>query len=400
MDSSADPLTHRYQNTEEPDQRRDGRQYPEKSVDSSLCQKGVSHAPWNGSHPCVAPISAPQTQENLCQSISTNGVADTFAVDLVRLLANHLVHLTSSQNQRQMVEYLKQQMGNIRDPSFWRAISMQVKTGTKQQKAFLQRRLEGNYKTDPYGMDWEVIELMSPLLSFLYHQWWRVQVEGIEHIPATGAALLVANHSGVLPWDGAMITAAVSFEHPERRFVRSLFHDWFSTTPFIGSLFVSLGQAPGIPENAIRLLQEEEVVCTFPEGLKGIGKPFRERYRLARFGRGGFVQIALRTGAPLIPVAIVGAEEIYPLIGDAKGIARLIGFPYFPITPFFPWLGVLGMIPLPSRWSITFCPPIPTADYGPAAADDPLTVFALADQVRNTIQQTINAKLAARTSVF
>lgn len=322
------------------------------------------------------------------------------ATDLVRLLANHLAYATAPQSQQKIGGYIQQQVGNLCEPGFWRTLSQHVCHKLELQRAFVQRRWRGDYQTDPYGLDWDMIELMRPLLTFLYQKWWRITVEGVEHIPATGPALLVANHSGVLPWDGAMITAAVFFEHPRQRFVRSLFHDWFSTVPFIAPLFMSLGQVPGIPENATRLLEHDEVVCTFPEGLKGVGKPFCDRYQLARFGRGGFAQIALRTGAPIVPVAVVGAEEIYPLVSDGKGIARLLGWPYFPITPFFPWLGVLGTIPLPSRWSITFCPPIHSADYGPAAADNPLAVFALADQVRSTIQQTIQAKLAARTTVF
>jgi 1-acyl-sn-glycerol-3-phosphate acyltransferase len=204
----------------------------------------------------------------------------------------------------------------------------------------------------------------------------------------------------VLPWDGAMITTAVMEEHPAPRLVRNLFLTWFNELPFLAPLFAGLGQLVGVPDNAIHLLQEGHLVCTFPEGEKGVGKPFGQRYRLRRFGRNGFVKVALRTGAPLVPVAVVGAEEIYPLIGKDKVMARLFRFPFFPVTPFFPWLGPLGAIPLPTQWSITFCPPISTAEYGPDAADDPLVVFALSEQVRSIIQQTINERLAARVSIF
>lgn len=292
---------------------------------------------------------------------------------------------------------------DIRDylsPDFWQGVGMVISYQVKEQADFVQRRLRGDYQTDPYGLDYELIEVVRPFLVFMYRTWWRVTAEGLDHVPGAGRAVLVANHSGVLPWDGAMIATAVHEEHPSARIVRNLFLHWFSTLPLIAPALSSMGQVPGIPENAVRLLEEDELICVFPEGIKGVGKLFKDRYRLARFGRGGFVQTALRTGAPLIPVAVVGAEEIYPMIGNATTIARLFGLPYFPITPFFPWLGLLGTIPLPTRWSITFCPPISTAEYGPAAADDPLTVFMLAELVRSAIQETLDAKLKERTSIF
>ncbi len=270
----------------------------------------------------------------------------------------------------------------------------------KQHRLLGERRRHGIYQTDPYGMDSDMLEVVRPFFRYMYREWWRIQAEGLEHVPASGRALLVANHSGVLPWDGAMITTAILEDHPTPRLVRNLYLNWFNSVPFIAPIFTGLGQLAGLPENAIRLLEEDELVCTFPEGVKGIAKLFRQRYQLARFGRGGFVKVALRTGAPIIPVVVVGAEEIYPLLSRGEPVARLLGMPIFPITPFFPWLGLLGMIPLPTRWSITFCPPVPTTDYGPAAADDPLVVFSLAGQVQRIIQQTIYAKLAARKSIF
>jgi 1-acyl-sn-glycerol-3-phosphate acyltransferase len=160
------------------------------------------------------------------------------------------------------------------------------------------------------------------------------------------------------------------------------------------------GQTLACNADAERLLSQGELVGVFPEGFKGVGKPFSERYKLQRFGRGGFVSAALRTGTPIIPVSIVGAEEIYPLIGNAKTIARLLGLPYAPITPFFPLLGPLGAIPLPSKWIIEFGDPIETAHLGAAAAEDPILVFNLTDQVRETIQSTLYTLLMQRRSVF
>ncbi|WP_129626861.1 lysophospholipid acyltransferase family protein [Candidatus Oscillochloris fontis] len=288
------------------------------------------------------------------------------------------------------------------DPDFWKGVGMVLQYQVQEQVEFIKRRARGEYTIDPYGLDPDIIEIVRPFVSFMYHTWWRVQAQGLEHVPAEGRALLVANHSGVLPWDGAMIASAVASEHPERvgRVVRSLHLHWFTTLPFIAPALAATGQVPGLPENAVRLLENDELVCVFPEGIKGVGKLYKDRYKLARFGRGGFIQVALRTGAPIVPVAVVGAEEIYPMLHNAESIAKMLGFPYFPITPFFPWLGLLGTIPLPTRWNITFCPPISTEEYGPRGADDPLTVLSLAERVRDTIQETINTRLAERTSIF
>jgi 1-acyl-sn-glycerol-3-phosphate acyltransferase len=158
---------------------------------------------------------------------------------------------------------------------------------------------------------------------------------------------------------------------------------------------------PAHPANVHRLLaDEEQLVLVFPEGRKGSEKLYKDRYKLQRFGRGGFVSTALRNGAPIIPCSIVGAEEIYPMIGNAKTLARLLGFPYFPITPTFPWLGPLGGIPLPTKWTIQFGEPILTDGYPPEAAEDPMLMFNLTDQVREQIQHTLYKLLVQRRSVF
>lgn len=152
--------------------------------------------------------------------------------------------------------------------------------------------------------------------------------------------------------------------------------------------------------DAHRLLEAGELTAVFPEGYKGLGKPFKDRYKLQRFGRGGFVSAALRSGAPIVPCSIVGSEEIYPKIGDVKLLARLLGLPYFPLTPLFPLAGPIGLLPLPSKWYIQFGEPISTADYDESAADDPMITFELTDQVRATIQQTLYQLLANRRGTF
>jgi 1-acyl-sn-glycerol-3-phosphate acyltransferase len=336
------------------------------------------------------------------QQPSPQAALGHFAAGVIRLIGENLQRMTQAQIERVNSMLQGVDLRDYLDPDFWKGIGMVLRYQIDEQVNFIQRRLRGEYSTDPFGMDREIIEIARPFLTFMYTTWWRVTATGLEHVPAQGRALLVANHSGVLPWDGAMIATAVVHEHPAQneRIVRSLHLHWFTTLPVIAPTLAALGQVPGIPENAIRLLEQDELVCVFPEGLKGVGKLFKDRYKLARFGRGGFVQAALRTQAPIIPVAVVGAEEIYPMLANAEGVAKLFGFPYFPLTPFFPWFGLLGVIPLPTRWSITFCPPIATDSYEPEAADDPITVLALTEQVREIIQETINQKLAERTSVF
>ncbi|MGW0769688.1 lysophospholipid acyltransferase family protein [Streptomyces sp. NPDC002676] len=267
--------------------------------------------------------------------------------------------------------------------------------------AFLRRRLTGDYQVDDFGYDEELTDqVLMSLLRPLYEKYFRVEVKGIENIPAEGGALLVANHSGTLPLDGLMMQVAVHDHHPAGRHLRLLAADLVFVLPVVNELARKLGHTLACTEDAERLLGQGELVGVMPEGFKGIGKPFSERYKLQRFGRGGFVSTALRKGAPIIPCSIVGAEEIYPMIGNSKTLARVLGFPYFPLTPTFPWLGPLGAIPLPTKWTIQFGEPIPTDGYPPEAAEDPMLMFNLTDQVREQIQHTLYKLLVQRRSVF
>jgi 1-acyl-sn-glycerol-3-phosphate acyltransferase len=266
---------------------------------------------------------------------------------------------------------------------------------------FLRRRLTGEYSTDEFGFDADLTDhVLLPMLRPLFEKWFRVESQGMDHVPSSGGALVVANHSGTLPIDALMTVVSLHDHHPAERRLRLLGADLVFDMPFVGALSRKMGTTLACNEDAERLLSAGELVGVFPEGFKGIGKPFRERYTLQRFGRGGFVTAALRTGAPIIPCAIVGAEEIYPMIGNARTAARLLGLPYFPITPTFPLLGPLGLLPLPSKWLIAFGEPIETASYGPAAAEDPMLVFNLTDQVRETIQHSLYQLLLQRRSVF
>ncbi len=267
--------------------------------------------------------------------------------------------------------------------------------------SFLRRRLTGAYPVDLYGFDRELTEqVIAPLARPLYQRYWRVRTVGVEHIPDDGGVLLVANHSGTLPFDAVMTKLAVYDEHPQRRHLRELAADLALRTPVIGPLSRKTGNALAHDDDAIRLLSAGEAVGVWPEGYKGLGKHYRDRYKLQRFGRGGFVEVALRTGAPIVPVAIVGAEEIYPIVANVRPLARLLGLPYFPMTWQFPLLGPAGLLPLPSKWVIEFGEPISTASYPPDAADDPMTVLELSDRVRDTIQQMLYRTLLGRRSVF
>jgi 1-acyl-sn-glycerol-3-phosphate acyltransferase len=267
--------------------------------------------------------------------------------------------------------------------------------------AFARRRLTGEYEVDEFGFDAELTDhVIMPPLRQLYQKWFRVEVSGVDNLPVHSGALLVANHSGTLPLDAMMTAIAVRDNHPTGRYLRMLGADLVFRTPVLGSMARKTGQTLACNADAERLLRDGHLVGVWPEGFKGVGKPFRDRYKLQRFGRGGFVAAALRTGTPIVPCSIVGAEEIYPKIADIKPLARLFGFPYFPVTPTFPLLGPLGAVPLPSKWYIEFGEPIRTDEYGHGAEDDPMLVFNLTDQVRETIQQTLYRLLSQRGNVF
>ncbi len=267
--------------------------------------------------------------------------------------------------------------------------------------AFLRRRLTGDYDVDEFGYDPDLTDhLLLPPLRPLYERWFRVETLGLHNVPSSGGALVVANHSGTLPLDAIMTSIALRDHHPAHRALRMLGADLIFTMPVVGSIARKAGHTLACNPDAERLLSAGEIAGVWPEGFKGIGKPFAERYKLQRFGRGGFVSAALRTGVPIIPVSIVGAEEIYPMVGNLRTLARALGLPYVPVTPTFPLLGPLGLVPLPSKWLIDFGEPIQTASFGSAAADDPMLVFNLTDQVRETIQQTLFSLLAQRRSVW
>jgi 1-acyl-sn-glycerol-3-phosphate acyltransferase len=264
--------------------------------------------------------------------------------------------------------------------------------------ATIRKRMSGDYEVDEFGFDPQITEVLTAAIEPLAEKWFRLEVRGVENIPAEGGALLVANHSGTVPIDGLITGYAV--KKYAGRDLRPLGADLVFSLPFVGQIARKVGATLACTEDAERLLTTGELAGVWPEGFKGIGKPFAERYKLQRFGRGGFVSSAMRAQVPIVPVSIVGAEEIYPLVGNVPSLARLLGLPYLPITPFFPLLGPLGMIPLPSKWIIEFGEPIRTDAYDPESADDPMLLFNVTDQVRETIQQTLYGLLVDRGNAF
>lgn len=260
-----------------------------------------------------------------------------------------------------------------------------------------RRRLTGD-RPPKDSYDPEVIRTLLPLVLPFYYWYWRADVYGIENIPSEGPAIMAANHSGTLPIDGVMLKVAVLKEHGRNPWL--LAADLAFRIPGFRDLLRAAGNARADRDETLRLLKEGELIGVFPEGFKGIGKGWSKRYQLQRFGRGGFVEMAFATGAPIIPVAIIGAEEIYPMIANFKPLARWLGLPYFPVTPFFPLLGPLGAIPLPSKWIIAFGEPIPTVQHGPDAVEDTQLVLETSEDVRRIVQGMLVEYLGKRRSTF
>jgi 1-acyl-sn-glycerol-3-phosphate acyltransferase len=308
-----------------------------------------------------------------------------------------------------LVERLKDSHGDqigdiVADPAaaligLGRRLGVEWQGSLEELVAYAKARLAGDYAVDQFGFDPEFTErIVLPVIRLLTEKWFRLELRGAENIPATGSALLVANHAGTLPLDALVLHSAVY--DAIGRHTRMLGADLVFTTPFSHDLARRIGATVAHPEDAALLLENNSLVSVFPEGFKGLGKRYSERYRLQRFGRGGFVSTAAHSSVPIVPVSIVGSEEIYPMLSNATGLARALGVPYFPITPLFPWLGVLGMIPLPSKWIIEFGEPISTAELPEGAADDPAVVLQLTDQVRITIQNTLYRLLEERPGAF
>jgi 1-acyl-sn-glycerol-3-phosphate acyltransferase len=277
--------------------------------------------------------------------------------------------------------------GNIR--SAMAAIIEAMRAGFGPQRVDPQTLPDG-------GHDPQFIERAAPVLEFLYAKYFRVRTIGIENVPSTGPALLVANHSGGLPYDGAMLIYSLFRDHPLHRRLRTLIANFAFRSPWMCNVVARIGGVRASMDTAMPLLAGGNLVAVFPEGLKGVGKMFRERYRLSRFGRGGFVRLAREANVPIIPVAIVGAEEIHPVLGKITSLAEPLGIPYIPITPTFPLLGPLGLLPVPTKWTIRFGPAI----HVPPAKDGEDVTTTTAEQVRDSIDGMIAEMLSQRRSII
>lgn len=252
-------------------------------------------------------------------------------------------------------------------------------------------------EVDEFGLDRTYEAHLRPILDLLFERYFRVQVDGLQHIPTHGRAVLVCNRGGALPWDGVMLKLALAKHHPREGTLRWLLEDITYHSPFLGAALCRVGAVRACPENAERLLEKEALVAVFPEGINGVSKLYKHRYQLQRFGRGGAVKLALRMQAPVIPVAVVGAEDAYPMLYRVGGLSRLLGVPFVPVTPTFPWLGPAGLLPLPSRFAILAGPPVAeVGELGPEAAEDIGLVHELNERVRLTVQELVDQARALR----
>jgi 1-acyl-sn-glycerol-3-phosphate acyltransferase len=254
----------------------------------------------------------------------------------------------------------------------------------------------GELGVDPFGFDPEIAQYAAAPMEWLYRSYFRVDARGLEHVPDRGRVLLISNHSGQLPFDGAMIGTALVLEKDPPRVVRSMVEKWVPRLPFVSYTFARVGQVVGTPDNCRRLLAREEAILVFPEGARGISKTFDKRYKLERFGY-GFMRLALETRTPIVPVAVVGAEEQQPSFYNVKSVAKLLGIPAFPITPTFPWLGPAGLLPLPVRYHLRFGEPVLYEGYGDETDE---AVGEHVEDLRGRIQRMLDEGLKARTSVF
>jgi 1-acyl-sn-glycerol-3-phosphate acyltransferase len=276
----------------------------------------------------------------------------------------------------------------------WMALIQQI-----QRRVSTLGMSERSGEVDEFGMDEIVLRRARPLFDLLYDHYWRIELHGIDRIPDAGPCLFVANRSGLLPYDGLMVSHAIWRMHSKLR-PRFMVADWLITLPFMQSYLARLGGVRACRENAERLIRSGDAVLVFPEGQKGAAKVFRERYRLKRFGRGGVVRVALETRVPIIPIGIVGAEEAHPILFKWGTPGRVVGLPFLPVTPTFPLLGPLGLFPLPTKWVIRIGEPISISHLAPDAARDELLISRMNEELRSEIQVLIDTGLSDRSSVW
>ncbi len=266
----------------------------------------------------------------------------------------------------------------------------------RRNPAFFDRYVQ---KKDEFGFDLNTWAVWEPFFRFCFEDYFKVTVQGIENIPAEGSALIIGNHSGLLPIDGAMMSMAMCNSHPSARRIRYLITDWFFHLPLLGAWMQETGQVRASLEIAEKLLKNDELIGLYPEGIRGVGKTFKDRYRVVDF-HPGFVKLAISGQVPIIPVATVGGDEIFPNIMNLPKMASFMRLPFFPITPAFPWLPFpLWMTPLPVKWFINIHKPI-TLDYPPEKAHDKKLVREIAKDIQYEIQRDLNDLFDKRKTLF
>ena len=239
---------------------------------------------------------------------------------------------------------------------------------------------------DPWGYNQDLALNCLPLIKWLYEDYFNVEVHDLERVPAQGRLLLISNHAGQLPLDGVMISAALMLREKDPRVARAMVARFFPTVPYVGSLMNACGAVIGDPVNCSTMLENEEAVLVFPEGTRGSGKLYKERYKLQRMGN-GFIRLAVMHKTPIIPIGVVGSEETMPSVYNLAGLARMLGIPYFPVGP---------LLPLPAKISIRFGKPI----FFDGDPDDSPLMYQHVELVRTEIDALIQEGLKARTSIF
>jgi len=253
----------------------------------------------------------------------------------------------------------------------------------------------GSMGVDPFGFDPEYAKRFIGLIAWLYRKYFRCDAYGIEHIPE-GPCLIVCNHSGQLPFDGAMVTAAIFLDREPPRFLRSMVEYFVPSTPFVSTFLARCGQILGTPDNCRRLLDSGDAILVFPEGVRGLNKTWEKRYQLQRFGQ-GFLRLALEKKIPIVPAVVIGAEEQAPTLYNASFIGKFFGFPALPVTPLHPWLPGIGLLPLPTKYRIYFHEPINvTGD----ANDEADVIQKKVDEIKSTMQHMLDKGLRERQNVF
>ena len=294
-------------------------------------------------------------------------------------------------------------LAHVPDPAEGDGTELAIDVSDRERMRALLPAVEPDRTFDDWGRSERVERIFdATLVEFFYRYWFRCEVEGIENVPAEGGALLVSNHSGALPPDAAIIGKAIRDEHANPRPLYMTVEHFFKGYPGFSTLLPKIGCVPAHPANVHRLLYDErQLVLVFPEGRKGTEKLVKDRYRVQRFGRGGFVEAAMRGQAQLVPVCVMGAEEAGPVFAQSKLLQRATGLLYFPITPTFPWLGPLGMLTyLPAKFRIRFLEPIDTTKMGADPADDKSLVQSVSQEVRARIQEGLHDMVGKRKSVW